>query len=685
MEPNTFANRRSSVNRISKLFAALAVATVACNSSSAPSFTGGTPARVLTLKFEAQPASGLAGETLPVQVSLRDGFGRPATGNVTVALADNSSGATLAGTTTRPTVKGIATFDDLVIVNAGDGYTLTASATGAQAATTTAFTLSYSADENETVVGSNDTAAKAVAIAPGIPMFGNLSSGDDVDYYKFTAQAGEILTVASYATRLDLLHWDTALHLTLLGADQKELAAAGAGEIGLEFQTIDYGFPAFRIPETGQYYLRCEVDGGDPTVQTGRYALVVKLAAPQAGELEAEAATAIGQNDTQATAQPISPGVVYGYYLTPGATSVSDSDFYKLAITGKTRVHLDLVAARNGAAGGAAPWDPVLELQDAQGTTLWRNDDSVFHDSAIDYVVTEPGDYYVRVTRFDANDDGSAPYVLTYDASPYAPVSPAAANSSPQSAMPISYGQSVQSAFDGTSTQQYFAFAGEAGDLVRLWFDDATQLQGSPLNAPSRAVTAQALFVASDGTSVLRSSLPSVGNAPPANSELNVLQTILPAAGTYFVVVTSNGAGAFGLHLDRVAAAGSGVDWATGTIAKPGDKNTHAFHAEAGQLVTVAVHAGPSASGNDASPFGNWGSELVPTVEVLDPQGKSVSVVKTDAIRTSFAESVLRPDATLEVSFRAAAAGDYAVAVSDASGTLGGPTLFYALHVWRNQ
>jgi hypothetical protein len=351
-------------------------------------------------------------------------------------------------------------------------------------------------------------------------------------------------------------------------------------------------------------------------------------------------------------------------------------------------VHLDLTASRNGASGAAA-WDPIMELQDSQGTTLWRNDDMIFHDSAIDYVVTDPGDYFVRVTRFDANDDGSAPYFLSYDATPYAPVSPAGANTTPQSAMPIAYGQAVQSVFGATPTDQYFAFSGEAGDLVRLWFDDATHLQGSALNASNGAVTAQAVFVAADGTSVLRSSLPSQLNAPPANSLYNVLQTILPATGTYFVVVSSNGAGAFGVRLDRVAAAGSGPGWFAGTIAKAGDKNSHLVHAEEGQLVTVSLYAGPSSSAdgdprNDAGPFANWGSELVPTIAVVDPQGKAVSTISTDAIRTNFAESVLRPDATVETSFRAAAAGDYSVVVSDAGG-LAGPTLFYALQVWRNQ
>src|SRR3954467_11093643 len=107
----TNSNRRSFVNRVHQLLAALAVAAFAnqgCNSAASPTYTG-TTARPLSLKFETEPGSGLAGEALAVKVSLRDG-GLPMTGSVTVALQDNSSGATLAGTPIRTAVNGVATF-----------------------------------------------------------------------------------------------------------------------------------------------------------------------------------------------------------------------------------------------------------------------------------------------------------------------------------------------------------------------------------------------------------------------------------------------------------------------------------------------------------------------------------------------------------------------------------------------
>jgi uncharacterized repeat protein (TIGR03803 family) len=64
-------------------------------------------------------------------VTADDASGNPLTsftGPVTVSLTNNTTGATLSGTTTVDAVAGIATFSNLVISLEGTGYTLTASA-----------------------------------------------------------------------------------------------------------------------------------------------------------------------------------------------------------------------------------------------------------------------------------------------------------------------------------------------------------------------------------------------------------------------------------------------------------------------------------------------------------------------------------------------------------------------------
>jgi hypothetical protein len=70
---------------------------------------------------------------------------------------------------------------------------------------------------------------------------------------------------------------------------------------------------------------------------------------------------------------------------------------------------------------------------------------------------------------------------------------------------------------------------------------------------------------------------------------------------------------------------------------------------------------------------------------VVDAQGNVLSATSADRLgATNFAESILRPDPVIEASFRAPAAGDYQVVVSDANAA-GGPTFFYALQLWKNQ
>lgn len=49
---------------------------------------------------------------------------------ITVALGSNPTGATLAGTLTRPTVGGLASFGDVSLTTAGQGYTLVATSPG---------------------------------------------------------------------------------------------------------------------------------------------------------------------------------------------------------------------------------------------------------------------------------------------------------------------------------------------------------------------------------------------------------------------------------------------------------------------------------------------------------------------------------------------------------------------------
>src|SRR5262249_47391249 len=62
-------------------------------------------------------------------------------GRVTLALGTNPGGGALSGTLTATAVNGVATFPGLSVNNAGNGYTVQATANGLTAATTTALNV----------------------------------------------------------------------------------------------------------------------------------------------------------------------------------------------------------------------------------------------------------------------------------------------------------------------------------------------------------------------------------------------------------------------------------------------------------------------------------------------------------------------------------------------------------------
>src|SRR5437773_364573 len=104
------------------------------------------PPAATHLGFAQQPRTTQAGSAITpaVQVAALDAAGNvvPAfTGPVTIALGANPGSAGLAGTKIVDAVNGVATFSNLSINLAGNGYTLTASAAGLTGATSTGFNI----------------------------------------------------------------------------------------------------------------------------------------------------------------------------------------------------------------------------------------------------------------------------------------------------------------------------------------------------------------------------------------------------------------------------------------------------------------------------------------------------------------------------------------------------------------
>jgi hypothetical protein len=205
----------------------------------------------------------------------------------------------------------------------------------------------------------------------------------------------------------------------------------------------------------------------------------------------------------------------------------------------------------------------------------------------------------------------------------------------------------------------------------------------------------EAILLGSDGVTPLSSGTQS---STPTETRYTVRQTMLQTTGTYFVRVQSGSVGSYGIRVDLVASSPREVEpndtaaqanaigtngWISGAIAAAGDTDHFKVHAEARQLVTVSMYA--AAGAGIGTPLSDWGSGLVPNLEVRDPKGNLLSSTSADRKGDiNFAESFERNGPMIETSFRATDAGDYEIVVSDADGT-NGPNYFYALQIWKNK
>jgi hypothetical protein len=97
------------------------------------------------LQFSVEPAGAAAGGTMPaVQVTALTTSGVTDTsfvGTVMIAIGTNPSAGSLGGITSVAAAAGVATFNNLTISKAGNGYTLVASSSGLTSATSSTFDI----------------------------------------------------------------------------------------------------------------------------------------------------------------------------------------------------------------------------------------------------------------------------------------------------------------------------------------------------------------------------------------------------------------------------------------------------------------------------------------------------------------------------------------------------------------
>jgi len=188
--------------------------------------------------FTAQPSNAAVGAAITpaAKVSVQDASGNPVTSStapITIAIGNNSGGATLGGTTTQNAASGVATFSDLTLDKSGMAYTLSASSSGLTSAASGAFNLFGAAALIAKTAGDNQTAqvSTAVPIDPQVLVTdaGNVPVPQVPVTFQVTAGGGSVnpaTPVNTSAVGLASVHWTLG---SLAGTNNNTLQASAAG------------------------------------------------------------------------------------------------------------------------------------------------------------------------------------------------------------------------------------------------------------------------------------------------------------------------------------------------------------------------------------------------------------------------------------------------------------------------
>ncbi len=305
---------------------------------------------------------------------------------------------------------------------------------------------------------ANNTPAQAPAITLPCVVAGKIEAVEDVDYFKFQAEAGQTVSFELFCARLqDKIH-DLQKHakpmLTLYDADGRELAANDC---------FFFADPMLRytIPRAGAYYIQVREStyDGDPRWVYALFATTkpyVSHVFPMAGnpgkDIEVEA-IGPGQGKKAKLKVPEQPGIqqvqvdIEGVKTNPATFIVSalpqvveqepndtpekatrmdlpagingkidkkrDLDHYLFKSAKGKAIRFEVKARRFGTLLNSSV-HAVIEIMNAKGTILAASDDSHGKEPLLVFTPPADGDYILRVR--DLNSKGGDSFVYHVEA-----------------------------------------------------------------------------------------------------------------------------------------------------------------------------------------------------------------------------------------------------------------------------
>jgi hypothetical protein len=458
----------------------------------------------------------------------------------------------------------------------------------------------------------NDDATTANGLVVGETASGNVADGTDSDFWSIDLAADELISIEAFANRLDQATWATAgnfTKITVYDTDGTTALLEQSAEISDWGNDQDTDIDVFRAPAAGTYYVA--VDVSDALSTGGDYLVTIKnVVLPTPVQFETELEGISGSNDTDATAEAIVPGTVFGFHVD------DESDFYSFEVTEPVLLRFETRAFRNGAWKGGTYFDPEIHLYDPTVSNLFTDDDTYYYDSSIEYVATTAGTYFLEVQECCA--DGDSGYALIFEMTPLTDlslVSEVEPNDTTGAAQVIQFGDMVEGNASGAD-DDFYSVACSAGDRIRIQVFDSDNSD----DMADRVI----LDVLDSGTSSI---------ALNNNGGLKVTRAILDSTDTYFIqvnaetsatdyrfIVTQIGSGFESEPNDLVADAGTfdADGHAAGVIDVNGDADLFEFSGTAGVPIVFSCLASTNSSPNGFSDLDDFGSTLVPLLKVLD-------------------------------------------------------------------
>jgi len=354
------------------------------------------------LAFNTQPGNGTGGSALSTQpiIFVQDAGGNTvttSTASIALAIGNNPSSGTLAGTSTVNSGAGVATFSGLSIDKAGTGYTLVASGTSLTSATSSALNITVGSATKLAFTGQPSNGAGGVALT-GQPVISVEDAGGNI----VTSSSSTINLVIGTNPSTGTLSGTASLAATSgvatysgLSIDRNgtgyTLVATGSGLTNATSSTfsIGGGLPvqlAFSTQPgngTGGSALSTQPvvvvqDAGANTVTSSTASIVIAIGTnPGSGTLSGTATLTVSSGVATFSGLSIDK-IGTGYTFTVSSSGLTSATSNAFNVTTGSATKLTFNQQPGSSTGGVAlGTQPSVTVQDAGGNTVTTSSSSI--------------------------------------------------------------------------------------------------------------------------------------------------------------------------------------------------------------------------------------------------------------------------------------------------------------------